>query len=128
MGFHIFGANDGGGGGGELPDYSLTPIIYPRMWINNRPVKEISIFSGIPAYNQASIFLEATPLREFLHPIEGNIFVSDDTLNRWTMWSDWFILKSNSEWFLRVINNTSEFRYFSGTLKYSTSTIFRMVF
>jgi hypothetical protein len=128
MGFHIFGANDGGGGGGELPDYSLTPIIYPRMWINNHPVKEISIFSGIPAYNQASIFLEATPLREFLHPIEGNIFVFDDTLNRWTMWSDWFILKSDSEWFLRVINNTSEFRYFSGTLKYSTSTIFRMVF
>lgn len=120
MGFHIFGANDGGGGGGELPDYSLTPIIYPRMWINNRPVKEISIFSGIPAYNQASIFLEATPLRAFLHPIEGNIFVFDDTLNRWTMWSDWFILKSGSEWILKVINDASELRFFSGTLKYST--------
>ena len=124
MGFHIFSAdNSGGGGGVELPDYSLTQIVYPRKWINEFPVKEISISYEIPAFNQSLIFLENIPSKGnsiILVPIEGNIFVFNDNLNLWTVWSNWGILKSGSDWNLRIINDTNASKFFSGTLKYST--------
>ena len=119
MGF-IIGGGSGAGGGGGLPDYSLTQIVYPRKWINGNDVEEVSFSLSIPMFNQSLIYLGGTLKGEILVPIEGNIFVFNDNLNLWTVWSNWGILKSGSDWNLRIINDTNASKFFSGTLKYST--------
>ncbi len=119
MGFII----GGGSGGSGLPDYSLTPIIYPRKWVNGNYVEEVSFSLQIPAFNQALIFLGITLKSEILVPIEISVFIFNENTQRWEFWQNWHIFENSSSWHLRILNSINSNRIFSGVLRYSKASI-----
>lgn len=117
-----FGSIGGGGNNFTLPDYSLSPITYPR-YFNGWEVKEISFFYLIPAYNNANIFLGVPPPKSLAVPIEISVSSYDEVSNRWVYNQDWVIDTRPTDAFLRLNNSTSIPIWVAGTLKYFFGTL-----
>ncbi|GAB4494332.1 MAG: hypothetical protein OHK0045_25400 [Raineya sp.] len=128
-----FGSIGGGGNNFTLPDYSLSPITYPR-YFNGWEVKEISFFQEIPPHSNAILFLgyppsksEAIPLEISASiyeaiPLEISVSIYDVSLNIWLFHKDWFIYTNKSGSYLSLLNPTTQSIAIAGTLKYFFGT------
>lgn len=116
-----FGSIGGGGNNFTLPDYSLSPITYPR-YFNGWEVKEISFFQEIPPHSNAILFLGYPPSKSEAIPLEISVSIYDVSLNIWLFHKDWFIYTNKSGSYLSLLNPTTQSIAIAGTLKYFFGT------
>ncbi|WP_448530390.1 hypothetical protein [Raineya sp.] len=108
----------GSGGGGILPDYSLSPIVYPRKWVNGNFVYEISVQEVLSSWGSNWYFLLSKTIVDTAAIIEHSFAYTDDGIN-WYKFDNFNVWSGSFSAFLHIYNPTPNQILVTGVIKYT---------
>ncbi|MCS6794936.1 MAG: hypothetical protein RMJ97_07040 [Raineya sp.] len=114
---YINKGGSGGGGGGFLPDYSLSPIIYPRKWVNGNDVYEISVNDVLNSFATNSYFLINKTPAETCAIVEHSFAYTTNGLS-WNEFGSWKVFSSGINALLFINNPFPQQILVTGVIKY----------
>lgn len=107
-----------GGGGGLLPNYSLSRIIYPRKWVNGNDVYEISVQEVLNGWGLNWYFLLSKTIGDTTAIVEHSFAYTDNGIN-WYKFDNFDIWSGAFSAFLQIYNPTPNSILVTGVIKYT---------